>query len=181
MQRRKVAIDIIAANKFSIGVLLLVGTVFTVLFFLLWPWKETLQQFAYQALLFAVVLFLGIPVHEGIHGLTWGLVNRNFRKVSFGVIWKYMTPYCHYSEPMSRCKYIVGAVMPFIFLGLVPIAYALWSGSFLWLLFGIIFIGGATGDLWMTLLILKEPRDALFLDHPSEAGFYVIENDDPEE
>ena len=53
-----------------------------------------------------------------------------------------------------------------------------WCG---WLLFGLIFFAAAAGDIWMTWLMLKEPKDALFLDHPSEAGFYVMEKGPEEE
>jgi hypothetical protein len=43
-------------------------------------------------------------------------------------------------------------------------------------LIGLILISGATGDFWMIWLTLKEDPKALFLDHPSVAGFFVIDN-----
>lgn len=110
-----------------------------------------------------------------------GFLNKGgFRHVSFGVLWKYATPYCHYSEPMSRDRYIAGAMMPCLILGIIPAVASLFNGNIFWLAFGIIYISGAAGDLWMTWLMLKEPKDAMFLDHPSEAGFYVIEKADKE-
>ncbi|MBQ3635846.1 MAG: hypothetical protein II951_09560 [Bacteroidales bacterium] len=46
----------------------------------------------------------------------------------------------------------------------------------MFLFFGLISIASATGDLWMMLLLRKEKSGSLILDHPSEAGYYVIEN-----
>lgn len=173
--QRKVSIDIIAANKFAILLLFLSAVVFCVPFFLLWTWEEiTINSTISFA--FLIALFLGILLHEGIHGFTWGLVNHNFRPVSFGVIWKYLTPYCHYSEPMLRNNYIWGAITPFIFLGLIPAVCSLFLGRFELLVLGLIYISGAAGDLWMIWLILKEDPKAMVLDHPSEAGFYIIDN-----
>lgn len=177
MRQHKVAINIISANIFALILIFAAAVVFAVPFFLLQPdWKDVSFSSYTDFIWFLIMLVVGVPLHEGIHGLTWGLVNKGgFRHVSFGVIWKFLTPYCHYSEPMSRGRYIAGAVMPFLLLGLLPAVASLFNGNFYMLIFGVLYIGAAAGDLWMTWLILKEPKNALFLDHPSEAGFWVIE------
>lgn len=174
---RKVSIDIIAASKFAILLFVLSAVVFCVPFFLLWTWKEIVQNSTFS-IAFLIALVLGVPLHEGIHGLTWGLVNRSFKPVSFGVMWKYLTPYCHYSEPMPRNHYIWGAITPFIFVGLIPAVSSLFIGNIELLLLGLIYISGAAGDLWMIWLILKEDPNAMILDHPSEAGFFIIDNEE---
>ena len=33
----------------------------------------------------------------------------------------------------------------------------------------------AAGDIWMTWLLTKENPKSMVLDHPSEAGFYIID------
>ncbi|MGI6223440.1 MAG: DUF3267 domain-containing protein [Prevotella sp.] len=177
MEPRKVAINIIAANVFAVILFVAAAMFFAVPFFIMQPdWLAKTTSYPNGWLPFIIMIILGIPLHEGIHGLTWALVNKGgFRNVSFGVIWKYLTPYCHYSKPMSRGRYIAGAMMPCLLLGLIP-AFVSWlNGNLFWLIFGVIYTSAAAGDIWMTYLILKEPKDALFLDHPSEAGFYVIE------
>lgn len=178
--RRKVAINIISANIFALILGGVAGVVFAIAFFRLQPdWFHRSISSVADIFWFLLAMVLGIPIHEGIHGLTWGLVNKGgFRHVSFGVIWKYLTPYCHYSEPMTRGRYIAGALMPCLILSIIPAVASLFNGNIFWLIFGIIYISGAAGDLWMTWLMLKEPKDAMFLDHPSEAGFYVIEKAD---
>jgi hypothetical protein len=183
MEKRKVSISLTQANVFSVALLAGGFLVFSIPFLLLWPeWYRHVPigtSTVKDLLLLMVIMAGGVVAHEGLHGLTWALLNKGgFRHVSFGVLWKYATPYCHYSEPMSRDRYIAGAMMPCLILGIIPAVASLFNGNIFWLAFGIIYISGAAGDLWMTWLMLKEPKDAMFLDHPSEAGFYVIEKAD---
>lgn len=54
---------------------------------------ESMSPFDF--LLFLLVMLLLTAVHEGIHGLTWGLfAESHWRAIRFGVIWKALTPYC---------------------------------------------------------------------------------------
>jgi hypothetical protein len=177
--RKKVTIDIWAANRWGLFLLAVSAVLLLVPYFLMSSWSYFLEQLTngWAILVFCFSLVAGVFLHEGIHGLTWGLTNRNFHNVSFGIIRKYITPYCHYSEPMSRSKYILGAVMPFLLLGIVPAVWGLMVMNVWIIFFAIFFIAGAAGDLWMIGLILKENPKAQFLDHPSEAGFFVIENE----
>ena len=186
MEKRKVSISITQANVLSVALLVGAILVFFVPFWLLWPeWYLHVPTGAstgkFPLVLLATVV-IGVLAHEGLHGLTWALLNKGgFRHVSFGFMWKYLTPYCHYSEPMSRGRYIAGAMMPCAVLGVVPAVVSWFNGNVWWLFFGIFFFAAAAGDIWMTWLMLKEPKDALFLDHPSEAGFYVMEKGPEEE
>ncbi|MCR4560145.1 MAG: DUF3267 domain-containing protein [Bacteroidales bacterium] len=65
--------------------------------------------------------------------------------------------------------------MPCIVLGIIPAVAALFVGSFALLLFGIVFIGAAAGDIWVSRLLTKEKSHCMVLDSPTEIGFYVIE------
>lgn len=72
---------------------------------------ESMSPFDF--LLFLLVMLLLTAVHEGIHGLTWGLfAESHWRAIRFGVIWKALTPYCTCAQPMKRGQYILGAAMP---------------------------------------------------------------------
>ena len=178
---KKVSINLVAANIFALLLFAGSAVAFGVPFALIWPWSTISAHLnGVSANAFVIALVVGVFLHEGIHGLTFALFNRGgFRHVSFGVIWKYLTPYCHYSKPMSRNRYIAGAIAPFLVLGLVPSVWARCCGNAFLLAFGIIYISAAAGDLWMVWLILKESPKSLILDHPSEAGFYVLDNGKP--
>ena len=176
---RKVTIDIVKANVFGMVVLIVSAIAFFVPFVLIWkgrkPTNELVGGVSEWGLSF-VLLIVGVVVHELIHGVTWACYAKSgWKSISFGVMWKFLTPYCHCSEPMHVRGYIMGAMMPCVILGIVPAVAALCIGSLPLLMWGIIFIAAAAGDIWMTWLLTKEDPHSLVLDHPSEAGFYIID------
>ena len=48
-------------------------------------------------------------------------------------------------------------------------------GSLPLIIFGVLLIAAAAGDIWMAWLLTKENPRSMVLDHPSEAGFYVFD------
>ena len=178
---RKVSIDIVKANVFAVGIMVVSAIVFFVPFFMIWKDRKSLGEPLGGVGDWALAVgltFVGIVVHELIHGVTWACFARSgWRSISFGVMWKLLTPYCHCSEPMRIPGYMAGAMMPCIVLGLVPAVVALCIGSLPLLVWGIFFIAAAAGDIWMTWLLTKEDPHSLVLDHPSEAGFYIIDEE----
>lgn len=129
-------------------------------------------------LLFLAVLVL-LVIHECLHGLTWALfAPRHFASISFGVIWKALTPYCTCSAPLRRWQYALGTAMPTLVLGpgLILAAAALHQNS-LFLLAEIMILGGG-GDFLILLQLLRyrpASPDVLCLDHPCECGFVAFE------
>ena len=177
---RKVAIDIGKANLFAVVIMVVAAIVLLVPFFWIWGGRKSHEELLGGFGSWAVALVLmvvGIVVHELIHGLTWACYAKSgWRSISFGVMWKLLTPYCHCDEPMPIPGYMMGAMMPCIVLGIIPAIVALCIGSLPLLVWGIFFIAAAAGDIWMTWLLTKEDRKSLVLDHPSEAGFYIIDD-----
>jgi len=177
---RKVAINLVKANIFSVAILVLVAVVLMVPFFLIWKEAPISQLTGVPSewFVFFILLTVGIVVHELIHGITWAcFVKHGWKSISFGVIWKYLTPYCHCKEPMPVHAYMWGAMMPCLILGVIPAIVAVVIGHLPLLVYGIIFITAAAGDIWMTWLLTKEKSDSMILDHPSEAGYYVLEKE----
>jgi heme/copper-type cytochrome/quinol oxidase subunit 1 len=99
---------------------------------------------------------------------------KGFRSVRVGILKQYLTPYCHSKEPLKVWQYITGAIMPAIFLGIIPLVLSLVYGSIPWLIFGIFFTAAAGGDFLMINMLLKEKMTDWVQDHPSEAGFYMF-------
>ena len=52
---------------------------------------------------------------------------------------------------------------------------AMFIGNLPLLAWGLFFIAAAAGDIWMTWLLTKEDPKSMVLDHPTEAGFYIID------
>ena len=175
---RKVAIDITKANVVAVVIMLIAAIIFIVPFFIIWKDRPIEELFSTGSNwgLFFLFMIVGIVVHELIHGITWACFAKSgWKSISFGVMWKLLTPYCHCSEPMRKKPYMLGAMMPCVILGVLPAILGLIICSLPVVVWGVFFIAAAAGDIWMTWLLAKEPDDCLVLDHPSEAGFYIID------
>ena len=185
MKERKETINIATANVVSIGILLISAILLYGIFFMVydardWFNAETkdsmIDNFVTSYLKFMIVLVVGVIVHELIHGLTWGLYAKSkFKSISFGVMWKMLTPYCHCSEPLKVPHYAIGALMPLIILGIIPAVVAICIKSLFGLTMSIIFIAAAAGDIMIVWNLRKEDRNNMILDHPTEAGYLVYE------
>lgn len=126
----------------------------------------------WNGMLFIVGFWVGIAVHELIHGFTWMWATRSgFSHLRFGLLQGGV--YCHIDVPMSKRKYVVGALMPLLLLGVVPFLLSFATNSLWLMLFGAIFIGCAMGDVLIVWAIRKESPDTLVYDHPSEPGCVV--------
>ena len=129
-------------------------------------------------LLFLAILVL-LVVHECIHGLTWSLFAPNhFASISFGVIWKALTPYCTCNMPLKRWQYVLGTAMPTLVLGIgLTAAATVLHQNALFLLAEIMILGGG-GDCLIILHMLRyrpTAPDVLCLDNPYECGFVAFE------
>ncbi|MFV0607312.1 MAG: DUF3267 domain-containing protein [Niabella sp.] len=172
-------IDIAKANVQSLYIMIPVLLLYGIPFYLIWnnkiSFKEAFDMGGYLNLLVWVIIFIaGIIAHELVHGITWSFfTKKGFKAISFGVLKKTLTPYCHCNEPLLIKQYITGAITPFIFVGLIPGIAGIITGSVGWLVFGIFYTIGAIGDFMIINLLKKEKMTDYALDHPSEAGCYV--------
>lgn len=187
MKERKETINIGTANLVSIGIMAVSALLLYGIFFLIWGYQDWFNkktfvaladQFVTNYIIFMVALLVGIVVHELIHGLTWARYAKSgFKSISFGIMWKMLTPYCHCSEPLKVSHYSIGALMPLILLGIIPSVAAICLKSLFWLTMGIIFIAAAAGDIMVAWKIRKENPNNMVLAHPTEAGYLVYEED----
>ncbi|MBI6119311.1 DUF3267 domain-containing protein [Salegentibacter maritimus] len=189
MNRKKITISISKANLFGFLLIFPVILIYFLPYYFLHfedttipHFKESVRTVGFEYGAFGIFLIViaislvGVVLHEIIHGLCWGLFAKNsFKSISFGVVWKMLTPYCHGKEPLQVNQYIFGAIMPGIILGLLPAIYALICDNFSILLFGIFFTFAAAGDILIVYLLRKEKMDSLVQDHPSEMGCYIYQ------
>lgn len=120
-------------------------------------------------------LFL-IVAHELVHAAGWIIFGRvPPNKIKFGIIWKTGSPYAHAEVPMRAWGYRVGAALPLFVTGLLPVALGTASNQAWLTVAGSILVSGAVGDLVVLWVIRAVPADALVIDHPSNAGCYVLE------
>lgn len=187
MKQRKVTINLAWANVFALLFFAFVALSSSAAWYVLWG-SPSFNDFGGNflkgvnplgaAVLVFVILVSGIVAHELIHGITWAcFAKHGFRSIRFGVIWAMLTPYCHCKEPLIIRHYRLGALTPLIILGILPLLLAYPLRSVPLLLWGIIFITSAAGDILIIWKLRKELASLLVQDHPKEAGCIIFEPD----
>jgi len=183
--RDKITIDLVKANIYSLLISLPVGIIYGVPYGFIWHEQFSIKNIKALAvymtdthfsivIAFFVLFFIGIVLHELIHGFVWALyAEKGMKSIKFGVMWKMLTPYCHCKEPLTVKHYITGAIMPAIILGFLPGLLGIIIGNIGWLLFGFFFTIAASGDFLIISLVRKERMSDFVQDHPSEAGCYI--------
>jgi len=121
------------------------------------------------------ILIIGIIVHELFHIIGFVLfckVNITNLKVGFGS--DYLSPFIHCKTPVTRKAYLVGLILPFVFVGCLPVIAGFLIGKFELVLFGIIFITAASSDLIIFFKLLRARGVDCVQDHPDKAGCIVL-------
>jgi len=182
-QKDHLTINLVKANVFAIFMMIPVGLIFGLPYFLIWGFGFNLSDFRsftkilspeLMGIVILLVFSLGIVLHELIHGFVWSrYTSDGFKSIRFGVLWKMLTPYCHCKEPLKVKEYIIGALMPAIILGFIPGIIAISIGNIGLLIFGMIFTTAASGDFMIINLLKNENKDDYVQDHPSEVGCFI--------
>ena len=126
-----------------------------------------------------LVLFIGIVIHELIHGFTWSIFCENhFKAISFGFNVRAIAPYCTCNKPLKKHEYILGILMPCIILGIIPSIISIFIANLPLLIFGLFQILGACGDLLIYSLIItnkSSKKEKLYFDHPTDIGLILFD------
>ncbi len=174
--RRDLTIDLDKANKNMVLLFIPLTVISFILFFVINPIPKL--HISDMFIMMGAYL-ISIFIHEAIHGLSWGLVSKKkFKDIKFGYAANTMNPYCTCSTPLTKGKYIFGAVMPLVILGIIPIIVGIAIGNFWVLIFGIIGTASACGDLMIIKAIVSfvpSAKDVVFMDHPTEGGSVAFE------
>ena len=173
--------DIVKANVIATVIMLPFVAVIAVPY-LLMHGVERIGHFSIFWVLFAVLMIVETAVHEGIHGLTWGLLSPDgFSTIEFGFIKEYMTPYCYCGTPLTKGRYMVGSLTPTLILGFLQGTAAILTGNFLIFVLSVVMMIGGGGDFLVDGMLIryKKKKDRLILmDHPTELGFVTFEIDE---
>jgi hypothetical protein len=171
--KRDLSVSLVRANV----IVLLFGTPVACLQFILFYALHGMGiiTLVWHIILFGALVLAGIVAHEFIHGLAWMYFGKKSTSaITFGIQWKYLTPYAHLKEPVDINAYRIGAFMPGFILGIVPYVVSLFTGNSMLLWFSIINTAAAGGD-WLILWILRAVQgETLVEDHPTNAGCYII-------
>lgn len=176
MKERNMTISASKANWYGIGFFIVLYIAARFGFKLIWgeedPAKEISEGY------FILALVAGFVVHELIHGLGWMLASGcGWKNISFGFMWSALMPYCHCDVPMRMKAYRIGGLAPLVILGILPLVIGLAWGSYSLTCFGVFLTIGAIGDIMMICVLRHEPADKMVIDHPSEPGCVVYDEE----
>lgn len=127
-----------------------------------------------QSVTVIVILLFSTIIHELIHGIVWGANCHDFWK-SIKINWSIFMPSCHCCEVLSSCNYLNGVLAPLIVLGGGGFLLMMIFPSTYTLLFTLINILIAGGDLIIALKVLKY-KGCIVFDMPHEMGFTVFKS-----
>ncbi len=173
---REISLTIEETARKAVGFILPVFFATGIPFFVLHGWQP-FQDWSWMGFfVFLGSVFLGVPFHELLHALIFGMFARGgYKSIRLGVERRTYTPYCHCTAPIRVQYYRLGALMPLLILGLAPFVVSLLTGSFGFWLFGFIFSIGAGGDLVAIEMLKKIPGHKKVQDHPEKMGFFVLD------
>ncbi|MCB9421017.1 MAG: DUF3267 domain-containing protein [Ardenticatenaceae bacterium] len=123
----------------------------------------------------------GIVVHELLHAVGFVVAGKvAVTAVKFGFSWKGLAPYAHCAEPMRASAYRLSIMLPGLVLGILPGILGVILLSWPLVLWGILMVIAAGGDLAVLLAIRQVPGMAWVRDHPTKAGCQVLMEDSDE-
>ncbi|NJM15585.1 MAG: hypothetical protein HC896_09665 [Bacteroidales bacterium] len=88
----------------------------------------------------------------------------------------FWSPYTHCKEALPAYLYQVVLVMPLVLLGMAPLIAGLALKRWDLVFFGILFISGASADVFMFIKLFNYNKLTKVLDHPDAPGFFVEED-----
>ena len=173
---REISMTIEETARKAVGLILPILFATGIPFFVLHGLEPFLQWTWSGVLVFFLCLVIGVPVHELLHALVFGMFARGgYKSVKFGIEPRTYTPYCHCTSPIRVQYYRLGALMPLLVLGVAPYVAALFTGSLGFWVFGYVYMIGAGGDLVAVKMLKKIPGHKKVLDHPEKMGFFLID------
>lgn len=188
IEKKEVSMTAGEANLYSIIFLVPLIIIVAVPYYYLWPEqfsKASISDYvrARETLTFidiiigAFVILAGVVGHELLHGLGWSFyTKKGWKSISFGIVWKYLTPYCHCEESLNLRSYRIGSILPAIVLGFIPSILAIILGNLWLLIFGFFFTFAAGGDFLILWLLRHEQSTDMVQDHPDKIGCIIIED-----
>jgi len=129
---------------------------------------------------FIIVVFLILAIlHEFLHAIGFILFSDvGWKDIKFGIIWKGLMPYVYSKVPISKSAYRIAILLPGTTLGIVPLVCGMIFTNVLIAFVGAVMTGVSGGDLLIIWMLRSIPSERKILDHPSECGFILINNND---
>lgn len=177
IHRKEYTINMKRANTVALFLIIPIAIIYIVPFYFIWG-KNIFNCIKTISLLWVLLSIpFGIVLHELSHGFVWAMfAERGFHSIRFGIMWQYLTPYCHCSEPLKVWQYMAGGLAPLIIMAILPGIYALITGNSFLMFFAIFFTWAAGGDIQTVWMLRKLKMNQRVTDHPVDLGFILVDD-----
>lgn len=128
--------------------------------------------------LWFIGMLLYLMVHELFHGIGYSLFATDIKNIKYGIALEKGVLYAMCQERINKVGILVSLLFPLIFLTIIPLPIALYYHIDWLLMYAIINLGGAVGDIMMSLLIITAPNDIEYIDYNNDIGAYLISKHD---
>lgn len=166
-----ISVPVLTRFIWTITILIPIGGLLIYIF--LWGYSTSFLGFQWIAA--TISCLVSIPVHEAIHYygfIIFDGVDKSY--VQFKLNPKSMTPYVVCKAATTVGRYKMAALLPFLVLGIIPVAYGLLVREPTILVIGIINASGCAGDLVLFSLLLRLDNRNLVARHKDRIGFVVV-------
>lgn len=141
---------------------------------LIWKNKSPIVEMNVSYSFKIIIVLLSVLAHELLHGIILAKYSKNgFRSIKFGFSAKMLSPYCHCKDPVKVKHFMRAGIAPLIFIGLVPLIFAISTGVHWLMTFGLIFTLGGFGDLIIVIKLFKFDSEDIVIDLPDKIGFII--------
>jgi hypothetical protein len=131
---------------------------------------DHVEKYAVVSILYVVL----IPIHELIHGVAFKFIGRiPWENISYGIIWKSLTPYAHCKKPISINAYKSAVLLPMIITGILPLVAGFIMGNGFLTVLGVLMTQAGFGDVLIYWHIRNYDEHTVIKDHPEKIGCEV--------
>ncbi len=126
--------------------------------------------------------FLGLVgyfiLHELLHGLGFFIYAKDKKNIKFGIALEKGVLYTVCQEKISKKQVLVSLLAPTFFLTILTFPLGLLLKFPVLIVYSLLNFSGAIGDILMSYLILKAPKDVEYIDYNSDIGCYLLSQKD---
>lgn len=130
-------------------------------------------------------VLLGLPcmllyfvLHELFHGLGYIIHGGDYKKITFGMQLEKSVFYCLCKQNISKKNILFSLMYPLVFLGIITYIISIIFDLPMLLLLSIFNIGGAIGDIFYFLFIIRLNKDIEFAESDDGTSFAILSNED---
>ena len=162
--------------KMNLVTLNIVASIFTLLLMILYFILFGSANFGFSTLIYIVLwLFL----HEIIHGLAFmAFPEVNNKNVTYGAKLESGIFYCMCKQRISKKVIYTSLLAPFTVIGVITLIIAVIFNLKTLGILSLFNIAGAIGDLLMTFMFMKMPKDIIYMDLDDCEGFTILSKED---